>query len=714
MDNSSDNSMDSPQNKRLLALQVKGVHKFYGRGRGAYHALRSLNMEVQYGSIYGLLGASGCGKTTLLRCVLGRLPIQSGHILILGKPPGTRGHSVPGKGVGYMPQEEALALKLTMREMMYYFGILFSMELQHIKERTDLLKEFLDLPSADALCGKLSGGQKRRVSLAVALLHEPPLLILDEPTVGLDPLLRAKIWQYLLEITSAGDTTVLITTHYIEEARQAHMVGLMRTGRLLAQSSPEELITSFGVTNLEDVFLKILEQQQGDHTDKITSRGVSIQQSDQATENSPLLGNVQTVNYPSYFSGIQLGVPRLPKLANVVALCCKEALKFVRQPLLLFRLIIITTINLAIICFIYGQDLRDIKMYYNNHDTAYHSDFFNGTFDLGRSFLSHIDHDTLDLKLASDVGEGVEKIEEGYAWGYFSVPKNYSQNYIDRLVRVCEGVEASSPVYPDEVSGAAIEMILDVTSTQLYYTMNATLLKAVLGMRRDFLRNTSIPEFYFNPSLNLSNVVYGGNDLDITDFVAPGIIAGMTLAVAIGLTSTNLIVDRIAGLYDRTWVAGVSVIEVVTSQMITYGLVALLQDIPEIIVGVYVFNVIREGNILLVFLIAYLAGICGITIGLMISTYVSDVAPAIQITVAMIYPFLLIGGVFWPLQGFDHWLRVVSHLTPVTYPAEAIRSVLLRGWGLGDEPVYLAIITLCTYIVIFLTVTCVGLQLKKY
>ncbi|XP_065909104.1 ABC transporter G family member 20-like [Dysidea avara] len=713
MADTSENLGRDPQSSgSLAALQVKALHKFYGTGRSAYHVLRSLNMEVQNGSIYGLLGPSGCGKTTLLRCVLGRIPIQSGHILILGKPPGARGHSVPGKGVGYMPQEEELALKLTMKELMYYFGIIYQMKLNHIKERIECLKKFLELSTTNAVYNTLSGGEKRRVSLAIALLHEPPLLILDEPTVGLDALLRAKIWIHLQEITSFSDTTIIITTHYIEEARQANMVGLMRSGRLLVQSPPERLITTYGVTTLEEVFLKMSEEQDI-QKEKITSMGASIQQGDEEPkEHTPLLSNIETVKYPSYFSGIDLGIPQLPKLANVIALSFKECLKFVRQPSLFFRVIIMSTLNIALFCFTYGQDIRDIKIYYNNYDSPYYSDFFNGTYHLGRSFLSHIDRDTIDLKLASDISDGIEKIEEGKAWGYFNIPKEYSKNFIERLVIVCESIEDGSPV--SDVSGAAVELILDVTIPQMYYTINDTLNDAILLMRRDFLRNASIPEFYFNPLIQINNYVYGGPDLDYTDYFGSGLIAAMTIFMAITLTATNLITDRKAGLYDRTLVAGVSVIDVVTSQLVTYSIMVLLQVIPQTFCAIYVFDVKREGSIVLVVLIGYLAGICGISIGLVISTYVSNVAPALQLYIAISFPLLLIGGTLWPIESYSEWLDIVSHLTPITYPIEGIRSILLKGWGIGDEPVYLGIIVLIPWIVVFLTLTCLGLHFKKY
>lgn len=134
------------------------------------------------------------------------------------------GSGVPGKRVGYMPQEIALYGEFSIKETMMYFGWIFGMKTSEIVQRLQFLLNFLDLPIQTRLVKNLSGGQQRRVSFAVALMHDPELLILDEPTVGVDPLLRQSIWNHLVHITKAGQKTVIITTHYIEEARQAHTV----------------------------------------------------------------------------------------------------------------------------------------------------------------------------------------------------------------------------------------------------------------------------------------------------------------------------------------------------------------------------------------------------------------------------------------------------------------------------------------------------------
>jgi ABC-type multidrug transport system ATPase subunit len=242
---------------QTTAVLGQNVWKSYGRGTSKVFVLKNLNIRVPKRTIYGLLGPSGCGKTTLLRCILGRLEVTSGEITVLGKPPNTPDHGVPGNQVGYMPQECALFGEFSMRDHMMYFGKLHGMDKEKIKERTEFLVELLGLPNPDRLARELSGGQQRRVSFAIALLQEPPLLILDEPTVGVDPLLRASIWKHLRAVVSEMKTSIIITTHYIEEARQADTVGMMRDGHILAEAAPDQLMTKHCSSTLEEVFLKL-------------------------------------------------------------------------------------------------------------------------------------------------------------------------------------------------------------------------------------------------------------------------------------------------------------------------------------------------------------------------------------------------------------------------------------------------------------------------
>ncbi|XP_046646484.1 ABC transporter G family member 20-like [Daphnia pulicaria] len=308
------NSADLP---KLAAPSSQGVIvrnaiKSYGVGSRRSTVLDGLDMNVKKGTIYGLLGASGCGKTTLLSCIVGRRSFDSGQVMVLGGPPGTPDSGIPGPRVGYMPQELALYGEFTIKETLQYFGRIYKLEADFVVSQLDFLSKLLDLPPDHRYVKTLSGGQQRRVSFAVALFHEPELLILDEPTVGVDPLLRRSIWDHLVQQSVDHGRTVIITTHYIEEARQADAIGMMRSGRLLAEESPENLLKNYGLPTLEEVFLKLC-MRDGSYKvkDAVVNAPISKEKSYTTSQNH--LGGHENMafNYSiSQFDVSQVGVER--------------------------------------------------------------------------------------------------------------------------------------------------------------------------------------------------------------------------------------------------------------------------------------------------------------------------------------------------------------------------------------------------------------------
>lgn len=237
----------------MQAVLIRGAYKNYGKKVELNNVLDNLNMNVERGTIYALMGSSGCGKTTLLSCIVGSLNLDGGSVEVLG----SFGSELPIRKIGYMPQEYALINEFTIRDITYFFGRLYGMSEKKIKERFKVLSTLLELPKESKLVGECSGGEKRRISFVMSMLHEPELIILDEPTVGLDSLLRKKIWDYLKEQTTESQVTVIITTHYIHEASKADRVGLMRNGLLLAEEAPQTLINLFEVDSLQDAFIKL-------------------------------------------------------------------------------------------------------------------------------------------------------------------------------------------------------------------------------------------------------------------------------------------------------------------------------------------------------------------------------------------------------------------------------------------------------------------------
>lgn len=203
------------------------------------------------------MGASGCGKTTLISCIVGTSSLDSGKIEVFHNKVGTNVTKI-----GYMPQEMALIPEFTIRESLYFYGTIYGMDRDKIDERVRFLCNLLDLQDSEKLVKNCSGGQQRRVSFAVALVHEPEILILDEPTVGVDPLLRSRIWDYLVDLSKTKNVTVVMSTHYIEEARKSTHVGLMRKGILLIEDTPQNLLDLCGTESLEDAFLQLSERQE--------------------------------------------------------------------------------------------------------------------------------------------------------------------------------------------------------------------------------------------------------------------------------------------------------------------------------------------------------------------------------------------------------------------------------------------------------------------
>jgi ABC-type multidrug transport system ATPase subunit len=185
------------------------------------------------------------------------VPVDDGEISVFGNITTKYATKVNGARIGYMPQEMALVGELTVKETIYHFGNIFQMDIDKLRDRYEMLHKLLELPYHDQRVESCSGGQMRRISFAAAMINEPDLLILDEPTVGLDPLLREKIWNFMLNLTSTSKLSIIITTHYIEEAKQANCVGLMRNGVLLAEDRPTVIMNQMRVDNLEEAFLAL-------------------------------------------------------------------------------------------------------------------------------------------------------------------------------------------------------------------------------------------------------------------------------------------------------------------------------------------------------------------------------------------------------------------------------------------------------------------------
>jgi len=235
-----------------IAIEVHDVHKRFG----SVHALRGLSMQIEQGITYGLLGPNGAGKTTLIRAIIGLVRPDQGQIKVLGT-------IMPNKAlmarVGYMTQSVALYEDLTVYQNIQFFAAMAGLN-SHAKQAIDEVIALVDLSDrAGSRVRELSGGMQRRVSLACALVHRPEVVMLDEPTVGVDPQLRVQFWAHFRRLNEQG-VTLVVSSHVMDEAERCTRLGFIRHGTLLAEGSSAELLQRAGTATLEEAFLHFAEQ----------------------------------------------------------------------------------------------------------------------------------------------------------------------------------------------------------------------------------------------------------------------------------------------------------------------------------------------------------------------------------------------------------------------------------------------------------------------
>ncbi len=232
------------------AINIKNLSVILGKG---FTALKNVSVELPQGQVIGFIGPSGAGKTTLIRSIVGRQSISQGSIEVLGMPAGAT--KLRSK-IGYMPQSPAAYLDLTIRQNLHYFAKMRGLDKTDVET---VIKETHLSKQAGQLVSSLSGGQKSRVSLAIALLGRPELLVLDEPTVGVDPVLRRQLWQLFRELADKG-STLIVSSHVMDEAGRCDSLLLIRDGELIAHGTPAELKQQTDTKSVEDSFLVLVEK----------------------------------------------------------------------------------------------------------------------------------------------------------------------------------------------------------------------------------------------------------------------------------------------------------------------------------------------------------------------------------------------------------------------------------------------------------------------
>uniref|UniRef100_A0A8B9RNC6 ABC transporter G family member 23-like n=1 Tax=Astyanax mexicanus TaxID=7994 RepID=A0A8B9RNC6_ASTMX len=674
------------------AIQCRDVCRSYGKLK----VLSSLNLTVPQGQIYGLLGPSGCGKTTLLKCIVGTLKISRGYISVLGKPPAFPGHEVPGRMVGYMPQDIALYNEFTISNTLWFFGRIHGLSSKETEDRMNFLIDFLDLPQKNSLVRNLSGGQRRRVSLGAALLQNPQLLILDEPTVGVDPVLRAKIWQHLVEIVRGGQVSVIITTHYIEEARQANVVGLMRNGRLLAEAKPEAVMKQHNAATLESAFLQLCEDfdqvgskespQVPAHTNSPSPDSLRDESRELLAKNLPAATDISKPKADWKVKARHV----IPKWRNIAALIIKTIVRMRRNPGM--SLCPSLLIQICLMCLCIGADPKGIEVAVVNNETSSSA--------YSRSLLSFIDNTSI-IQVNLSHSEAFDGIRNGEYWGVVEFGQNFTSYLTKRMLQ--------PRVSKEVVEGGSVHVWLDLTNRQIAVMLQKKLHEAFQAFVDSKMGSLA---YLVALPVKFEEPIYGSQNADFSTFVTPGAVLSITFYLAVGLTALSFVLERKEGLLDRCWVAGVSSLETMLAHLFSQLLVISVQIILLLLFILLVFKIPNEGSLALVITLIVLQGVTGISFGLVISAAIDDEQSANQAALGIFYPNLIISGVIWPVECIPYPLRYVSLVLPQTYASEALRCIMYRGWGLSRMMVWRGFAVTLGWNTFFLILATIILKLR--
>ncbi|CAH1980263.1 unnamed protein product [Acanthoscelides obtectus] len=551
-----------------------------------------------------------------------------------------------------MPQELALYGEFSINETILYFGWIYGLKTKDIKERVRFLVDLLDLPPGKRLVKNLSGGQQRRVSLAVAVLHQPELLILDEPTVGVDPILRANIWNYMVREAKEKKQSIIITTHYIDEARQAQTIGMMRSGEILAENAPEQLLKMYGCTSLEEVFLNLSQQQEIALKADTPTKSVEKQFKVRHEKKSEGLGEL------------------------------------------------------------------DEKLSINGNQTIVRDWEY-----MSCGYLVYLDIDTINLEYYPDTSSCTKAVVEGKAWGCMYIKSTFSEALLERVKRIFLNNLLESVKH---TTLSEIQVWLDMTNHQIALVLQRDILQGFDNFTKDVVKQCHVDSTLFRPPIRFETV-YGSNRPVFTNFAAPGVILTIVFFLAVSLTALALIMERNEGLLGRSFVAGkpvylhVSIIfslclnidqfiigvtatEILFSHVFTQFIVMVGQTLLALLFMIAVFKVDCIGSMVGVIVMALLQGLCGMCFGFVISAVCTHERNAIQVSLGCFYPTIMLSGSLWPLEAMPKVLRCISWMLPLTLATRAVRSIMLRGWGIEWSHVYWGYVATCAWIAIFMIV----------
>lgn len=613
------------------AIEARNLTRTFGD----FTAVDDVSFNIERGEIFGFLGSNGCGKTTVMKMLTGLLPTSSGEALLFGQPLNARDLTTRRR-VGYMSQGFSLYSELSVRQNLTLHAHLFELSAQQTKKRVGALLEEFDLDAvADASPDDLPLGIRQRLQLAVAILHEPDILILDEPTSGVDPVARDQFWRHLIDLSRNNGVTIFLSTHFMNEAERCDRISLMHAGRVLAVGTPQEIVASTGSQTLEDAFISHLEAATG---------------AQPVPEQEAVLPATE-LDVTTRRSGRFFNPGRLWAYAR------RESMEILRDPIrlafgLFGPLILMLTFGYGI-----SFDVENLPYAIYDHDQSHESRQLAQSFAGSLYFEEHAPitgPDDLRRRLVD--GELMVALE---------IPAGFGRKLLRNET-------------PD------INVTLDGAMPFRAETARAY----VSGVAQTYLRDKALDAQGATTGVSLSDIEvrYRYNQTFESVFaIVPGVIMLMLILIPAMMTAVGVVREKETGSIANFRSTPVTRLEFLMGKQLPYLAIGYASFVSLVLLSFFVFGVPIKGSITALALGAFLYVAAATGFGLLVSSFTKTQIAAIFATaIVSIIPSVNFSGLLTPVSSLSGGARYLGLAFPSAWFQQITLGTITKSLGFGE------------------------------
>jgi ribosome-dependent ATPase len=605
---------------------------------GDFTAVDHVNLDIQRGEIFGFVGSNGCGKTTTMKMLTGLLPATEGQAMLFGRPVDVTEANARTR-VGYMSQSFSLYTELTVRQNLDLHARLFHLPRALAKSRIDdLIHRFGLARYVDKLAADLPLGIRQRLSLAVAVVHEPELLILDEPTSGVDPIARDDFWELLIDLSRNQGVTIFISTHFMNEASRCDRISLMDSGRVLATDAPADLVRARKAATLEDAFISYLEETTGTRAPSLDRPGLTIEHGPVAIANA-----VRS---------------ELFSVRRVLAYTIREFLELLRDPIRLSFALLGTAFLMLVFGFGITTDVNSLTFAALDRDNTYMSRAYLEELRGSRYFLEQP-----PLKDAHDLQD---RLKSGRVTATIEIPPGFGRNIKrGRPTEVGVWIDGAMPFRAETIHGY------------------------LAGVHQQFLTDPAIRGHgTASAAQTLANIAIRfryNQDFDSVFAMVPSTISMQLALIPAILMALAIVREKELGSITNLYVTPVTRLEFLLGKQIPYIGLAMINFAVMFLMAIVIFQVPLKGSFVALALGSLIYVTATTAYGMMISAFTrTQIAALFGTAILTFLPATMFAGMLTPVSSITGLGAIIGRLFPMTYFIPISIGTFTKGLGFAD------------------------------